>query len=86
MRFEIHSHSIYSNLRLIDCINKPKDLIQRAADLGLSGITLTDHESLSGHVDWLEAEKELKEQQKIPEGFVCALGDEIYLIDDRNLK
>jgi len=83
MRFEIHSHSIYSNLRLIDCINNPKDLIQRAADLGLSGIALTDHESLSGHVDWLEAEKELKEQRRIPEEFVCALGDEIYLIDDR---
>ena len=26
-RFEVHSHTMYSNLRLLDCINKPKLLI-----------------------------------------------------------
>lgn len=60
MRFETHAHSMYSNIRLVDCINKPEDLIRKAAELGLAGITLTDHESLSGHVDWLNAEKKLK--------------------------
>ena len=59
MRFETHSHSMYSNIRLIDCINKPEDLIKKAAELGLAGITLTDHESLSGHIDWLNAEIKL---------------------------
>ena len=83
MRFEIHSHSMYSNIRLIDCINKPEDLICKAAELGLAGITLTDHESLSGHVDWLNSEKKLKKDGAIPSNFVCALGNEIYLVDNR---
>lgn len=83
MRFEIHSHSMYSNIRLIDCINKPEDLIRKAAELGLAGITLTDHESLSGHVDWLNSEKKLKKDGAIPSNFVCALGNEIYLVDNR---
>lgn len=46
-RFEVHSHTHYSNLRLVDCINKPKNLINRAIELGLSGIAITDHECLS---------------------------------------
>lgn len=46
MRFETHSHTEYSNLRLLDCINKPKNLINRAIELGLAGIALTDHEAL----------------------------------------
>lgn len=83
MRFEIHAHSFFSNLRLIDAINSPRDLILQAAKLGLSGITLTDHESISGHIQWLNEEKRLKESGKIPENFKCALGNEIYLINDR---
>ena len=48
-RFEVHSHTEYSNLRLLDCINRPKTLINRAIELGLSGIAITDHEALCGH-------------------------------------
>lgn len=86
MRFETHSHSMYSNIRLIDSINRPADLIKTAAELGYSGITLTDHETLSGHIDWLSAEKELKEKEIIPKNFKCALGNEIYLVDERGPK
>ena len=49
-RFEIHIHSEYSNIRLLDSINKLKGILKRAGELGLAGITLTDHECLSGHV------------------------------------
>lgn len=84
MRFETHSHSHYSNIRLIDSINKPKDMILTAAKLGYSGITLTDHEALCGHVEWLELEKSLKKSKDIPENFKCGLGNEIYLIDKRS--
>ena len=45
-RFEVHSHSMYSNLRLLDSINRPKDLINRAVELGLAGIAITDHEAI----------------------------------------
>ncbi len=82
-RFEIHSHSMFSNNRLIDCINKIIDLITTAYDKGLSGITLTDHESLSGSIEWLQIEDELKKTGRISQDFKCAIGNEIYLVDSR---
>ena len=83
-RFECHSHSEYSNIRLLDCINRPKDLLTTAAALGYSGLTITDHECLSSHVQFLQLEKELKEKGKLPEDFKLGLGNEIYLIDTRD--
>ena len=83
MRFEGHAHSHFSNIRLIDSICKPKDMILTAYQLGYAGIALTDHEALCGHVEWLTLEKELKKEGKIPQEFVCALGNEIYLTDTR---
>jgi len=49
--FGVHNHTMYSNLRLLDSINRPKDLIDTAIQLGLSGIAITDHESLGAHVE-----------------------------------
>lgn len=85
-RIETHSHSQYSNIRLLDSINRPKDLILKAYELGLSGICLTDHECLCGAVEWLKLEEELKEKQKIPNNFKCGIGNEIYLVDERKSK
>lgn len=82
-RFDCHNHSMYSNFRLIDSINRPSDLIKTAANLGLAGIALTDHETVAGHIDFLNSEKELKEKGIIPQNFKCACGNEIYLVDDR---
>ena len=79
-RFEVHSHSHYSNIRLLDCINKPKDLIDRAIELNLKGIAVTDHECLSSHVILNKYQQEIKE--KYP-NFKIALGNEIYLTDSR---
>ena len=61
-RCETHCHSHYSNIRLLDSINRPKDLILTAAKLGLKGIALTDHEVLAGHVEWLQLEEKLKKE------------------------
>ena len=83
---ETHAHSYYSNIRLLDSINRPKDMILTAANLGLSGICLTDHECLCGAVEWLQLEKELKEKQLIPQNFKCGIGNEIYLTDNRDKK
>lgn len=85
-RMETHAHSMYSNIRLLDSINRPKDLILKAYELGLSGICLTDHECLCGAVEWLNIEKELKENNTIPKDFKCGIGNEIYLIDERGQK
>lgn len=85
-RFETHSHSWFSNIRIIDSINSPKELIKTAAQLGYCGIALTDHEAMCGAVEWLNQEKELKKKQVIPSDFKCALGNEIYLVDERKMK
>lgn len=79
-RFCPHSHTEYSNVRLLDCINKPQDLIKRAAQIGLSGIAITDHECL-GHA--VKSYKIGQEIIKSYPNFKVALGNEIYLIDER---
>ena len=79
--FDCHSHTCYSNIRLLDSINRPKDLINRAIELGLSGISITDHEALCAHMIVNKYAKELQETN--PE-FTIALGNEIYLTDTRD--
>lgn len=83
-RMDDHAHSEYSNERLIDSINRIPDMLKVANKLGYSGITLTDHETLSGHVEMLQVEKQLKKEGIIPETFKCGLGNEIYLVKDRD--
>ena len=78
--FGIHNHTMYSNIRLLDCINRPKDLIDKAIELGLSGIAITDHECISGHMEVNQYAKKIKE--KYPD-FLIALGNEIYLVNKR---
>lgn len=78
--FNCHSHTMYSNLRILDSINRPKDLIDKAIELGLSGIAITDHEALCGHMEINQYAKVIKE--KHPD-FKIALGNEIYLVDKR---
>ena len=58
--FDNHTHTEYSNLRLLDAINKPEDLINKALEVGLAGIAITDHESLSSHIKVNKYAKQLK--------------------------
>lgn len=78
--FNCHNHTEYSNLRLLDSINKPKDLIDKAIEMGLSGIAITDHEALCAHMEVNQYAKEIYE--KHPD-FVIGLGNEIYLTETR---
>jgi DNA polymerase-3 subunit alpha len=71
---------MYSNIRLLDCINRPKALVNKAIELGLNGIAITDHEALCGHIELNMYQKEI---QKNNPDFKIALGNEIYLIDER---
>lgn len=80
-RFEIHAHTHYSNLRLIDSINKPETLVKKAIELGLSGIAITEHDSLSGSMVLNDLRKEI---QKENPDFKLAIGNEIYLCDTRD--
>ena len=79
--FGIHNHTMYSNIRLLDCINRPTALIDKAIELGLSGIAITDHECLSAHMEVNQYAKKIKD--KHPD-FTVALGNEIYLTDTRD--
>lgn len=84
-RLEVHSHTEYSNIRILDSINKIPALVKYAREIGLKGISITDHACLSGHVQAnILAQDILKED---PE-FKLVLGDEIYLVDKRenNIK
>lgn len=78
----LHCHTYISNIRLIDCIIKPEELINKAVELGNKGVAITDHEALSAHVQALLYVKEGKEKGVIPKDFKLILGNEIYLVDE----
>lgn len=81
-----HSHTERSNFRLKDCINKVNTLINRVNEAGLSGLCITDHETLSAHVEAIQYVKKQKEDKKLPKDFKLGLGDEIYLVDKNTLE
>jgi len=79
--FLTHAHTDASNLRLRDCINKTDRLIDYCAELGLEGVTITDHEALSNHMKASSYVKKAQKDGKIPESFKVGFGNEIYLVD-----
>ena len=50
----LHNHTQFSNLKLIDSINREDRMIDYAWDLGLSAIAFTDHDCLSGTLNELD--------------------------------
>ena len=79
--FNCHNHTMFSNIRLVDSINRPQALVDKAIELGLSGIAITDHECISSHVIFTKIAEDLRKKGS---NFKIALGNEIYLIDSRN--
>ena len=79
MRYaNLHTHTDYSNTRLIDSINKVPDIISLAHKLDLRALAITDHEFLGGHLKALEyTNNKIKEEGW--EDFKIILGNEIYL-------
>lgn len=77
--FNIHNHTSYSNalLGFPDVICSVQDLIQRAYDLGLSGISISDHEGISSHIQALKYYNSMARDRP----FTLALGNEIYLME-----
>ena len=78
--FSIHNHSTYSNalLGFPDVICSVQDLIQRAYDLGLNGVCITEHEGISSHVQALKYYNSMQKDRS----FTLGLGNEIYLMDE----
>lgn len=71
----LHAHTEFSNIKIIDSINKVEELIDRAFDKGLNAIAITDHDTLSGHV---RAIKHFKNNY-VDKDFKLILGNEIYI-------
>jgi len=68
----LHVHTHYS---LFDGIATPQEYVDRAHELGMSAIAITDHGSLSGHREMYRAAKE--------KGIRPILGVEGYITEDR---
>lgn len=78
--FNNHNHTDMSNalLGFPDVICKIPDLIQRAYDLGLSGIAITEHEGISSHIKALDYYDKMEKDRP----FTLALGNEVYLLTE----
>lgn len=82
----LHVHSEYSNIRLLDSINKIKDMVLYVSSLGQKALALTDHECISGHIKFLTTIESLKKENKIDKDFKAILGNEIYLVDKEQMN
>ena len=76
--FLIHNHTDASNFRLRDAINRPEDLLDYALELGLPGIAITDHATISNHV---RAHRYIEDNKDKFKDFVLGYGDEFYLVE-----
>ena len=77
-----HCHSATgSNVCILDSISKPKDIVKRALEAGLSGVAITDHGTISAAVEMLKQRDKLRESNP---DFKIMFGCEIYLIDEDN--
>lgn len=80
----LHCHTARgSNVRLLDSIVRIPKLVERAIEYNYNGICITDHESLSAHVEALHIRDKIKETNP---DFKIMLGNEIYLIDENEYK
>lgn len=70
-----------SNIRLLDATNRPRELVDRAIELGLAGIGVTEHESLGSHIELDRLQDEYREEYP---NFKIVRGNEIYLTEDRS--
>ena len=73
-----HRHTMYSNLRTLDCVSKPIDYINRAKELGHTTYFTTEH-GYQGNI--FEAYTLCQEN-----GLKCIYGVEAYYVDDINDK
>lgn len=68
---------MFSNLRLRDSINTIQELIDRAIELGHSGIAITEHETVANAIEIEEYYEKIKETHP---DFKVMRGNEIYLV------
>ena len=67
----LHNHTTFS---IMDAMVKPKELFERCRDLGQKAIAITDHGTLAGMSDCLQASRDT--------GVKFIAGCEFYFVDD----
>ncbi|GLZ30392.1 error-prone DNA polymerase [Lentzea sp. NBRC 105346] len=88
---ELHCHS---NFSFLDGASHPEELVERAQQLGLDAIALTDHDGMYGVVRFAEAAKELGVKtvfgaelslglENVPNGVPDPEGDHLLLLANR---
>ena len=70
----LHGHSMFSNLQQPDALPSPEALVERAKELGLSHICITDHASVTGIPMLVKACAKA--------GIKPIVGTELYVCDD----
>jgi len=93
MKFDLHSHTIYSSQTkwLFESIIKPADLIKLAIKQGLDGIAITDHETFKGVLECLKIVRQKKSDLMIipgveissKDGHILGLGIEEWNTDKK---
>ena len=73
--FPLHVHSHFS---LLDGLSKPEDIVSRCEEIEVEGSALTDHGSISGHVQFLS---KMNKANKKP-----LLGCEFYVSKEDSLS
>ena len=83
----MHSHLHYSNTGgFKDSTNKCDKVIKYVSTLGQKAVAFTEHEMMGGHLKCLKICEELKANGEIPQDFKVILGNEIYLVDEEEMK
>ena len=77
-----HNHTDRSNFKLRDAINRPQDLIEYAHELGMQGVGITDHSTISAHI---QATRYVKDNEHL-KNFKLVLGEEFYLCDREEIE
>lgn len=91
--YSIHCHSEFSNIKVIDSINRYPRSIQYCWDLGLSGCAMTEHDCVSGAIKYIDAFKSFINkidenpdktwmEKAVELNFKPILGNEIYLSEE----
>lgn len=79
----MHVHYEYSNERLKDSTNRIGDVLQKCSEFGIRTLAITDHDILSGHVQFLQKVEAFNKEH--PQATIKpVLGNEVYIVDDNN--
>ena len=89
MYINLHNHTaIGSNTRgFLDSTNRVESMVDYAQELNMPGICITDHDSLTAHIDLLHYVAELKQKDNEKWGnFKPICGNEIYLTSRKKIE